>query len=72
MQRLRQKPAGYVVTAGGHKRLIFKTKLLQASTKGANHIVAFLGPAPAWRQVPLCSGARCPLGPIGLDTPAQR
>ncbi len=33
---------------------------------GANQIAVRMGPAPAIGQVPLCSGARYPLGPIGL------
>ncbi|TXB68399.1 efflux RND transporter permease subunit [Phaeodactylibacter luteus] len=32
----------------------------------------WMGPAPANGQVPLCCGARCPLGPNGLATPSQR
>ena len=32
----------------------------------------FWGPAPAQGQVPLCYGARYPLGPVGLVTPSQR
>ncbi len=49
----------------------------------ANQLAVFrLAPAVRWglplpngmarQQVPLCSGARCPLGPVGLATPAQR
>ncbi len=50
-----------------------------SSLMGANPIVVFclplynvMGPAPAGWQVPLCCGARYPLGPSGLATPPQR